>query len=691
MRSFPTFLAATLVAGACGFAQEPPKSIEDELLAILNTPIESASKRVQFAIESPQAVEVITADQIKASGAFRLVDILRLATSVHVWDEDPTRANVSIRGVNPGDNPRTMQLLVDGVALYNLQASPLDFNGLPVPVDAIERVEIVRGPSSSLYGANAQMGVIAITTKRAKSGYAGSFRAAGTDHSGARGQAFFAMGIQDFSLILSGAGLSNKDRGLDQKVIGFPELAYRADDSSQEKQLYVRPEVKLGDARIWLVYGHGEWGPFTETTATQPVLGANNTMARQVTFPEQRVVRGIAQLGWAQTWSPTFKSEVRLNQKDFRIPIGPANADTGMPVILNLLLGIDPAFARSRDFYADRVQELAFQANWDPSATLHVVFGADTKRIWSGTNLTVGLYGEQNLTATGGFVSVDWTTGPVTFSAGARAANESLGGASTSPRVSAVWKLSSDSVLRAGFYTSTRSPMVQEMFATIPNLPIVPTIQDASPDLKSEEVQTVEIGYRKKWVKWSLDMTYFEATLKKLIAQAPTGEIRQSKPVVRYTNGSATVKDRGLELSLVGEVASGWFLGLNASTADFKDPIYGLDQQADYTPKQTVNLWTRFKKDRFFAYGALQSIGSWTAVSSYRTTSATTTFLRTTVDALLQAHFNVGMEVHPGVSLSAYGINALKKDAKGGVNGLANQFLFRNVRQEFGLQAAWRF
>jgi len=85
-----------------GLAQAPPQDDDAaELMALLSTPIQSASKREQKAIESPQAVEVITADQIKASGAFRLADVLRLATNVQVWDTDPDRCNVTIRGVNP--------------------------------------------------------------------------------------------------------------------------------------------------------------------------------------------------------------------------------------------------------------------------------------------------------------------------------------------------------------------------------------------------------------------------------------------------------------------------------------------------------------------------------------------------------------------------------------------------------------
>ncbi len=205
-------------------AQDPEGTFGDlkSLLELRNTPVISASKREQSLLDSPQAIEVITGEQIRASGVFRLVDILKLATGLQLWDETASRANVTIRGLNPLASPRTVQVLVDGIPLFNLMAAPLDFNGLPVPLEAIDRVEIVRGPSSSLYGANAQMGVISIFTKRAQAGFEGSLRTGLADHGTARGEFFAAQGGPAFSFVLSGSAASSPDDHHRLNLVGRP-------------------------------------------------------------------------------------------------------------------------------------------------------------------------------------------------------------------------------------------------------------------------------------------------------------------------------------------------------------------------------------------------------------------------------------------------------------------------------------
>ena len=145
-------------------AQQAPLTVgvakQDALLDLLNTPVESASKRRQKSTESPQAIEVLTAEQIRASGVFRLIDALKLMTSVQVFEFGKDVARLTIRGTVANASMNNVQVLVDGVPLFNTETYySVPFNLIPIPLEAIERVEVVRGPSSSLYGANAQVGV----------------------------------------------------------------------------------------------------------------------------------------------------------------------------------------------------------------------------------------------------------------------------------------------------------------------------------------------------------------------------------------------------------------------------------------------------------------------------------------------------------------------------------------------------
>ena len=148
--------AFTLVAGTAllqGQATAPPADDDaSALLALLNTPVESASKRTQKAIESPQAVEVITADQIRASGAFRLVDVLRLATSLQVWDEDADRAMISLRGLAPGGSARRTHRREGSPSTGCRTLGREDFMRLPRPAARTRAMVDMNTPSRAVRG-----------------------------------------------------------------------------------------------------------------------------------------------------------------------------------------------------------------------------------------------------------------------------------------------------------------------------------------------------------------------------------------------------------------------------------------------------------------------------------------------------------------------------------------------------------
>jgi len=128
-----------------------------------------ASKYEQKVTEAPSSVTIVTADEIRKYGYRTLADILRSVTGFFVTF-DRNYSYVGIRGFNrPGDYNSRVLLLVDG---HRLNDNNYDQAGLGtealVDVDLIDRVEIIRGPSSSLYGTNAFFGVINILMKRGR-------------------------------------------------------------------------------------------------------------------------------------------------------------------------------------------------------------------------------------------------------------------------------------------------------------------------------------------------------------------------------------------------------------------------------------------------------------------------------------------------------------------------------------------
>jgi iron complex outermembrane receptor protein len=669
------------VVGASLLSAQVPdqEALAAELRGLINAPNEGASRRIQRAIDSPQAVEVITAEQIRAIGAFRLADVLKMATSVQVWDLDGDRASVTLRGVAPSGLGVTVQILLDGIPLYNAVGEPVNLNALPVPIDAIEKIEIVRGPSSSLYGANAQMGVIAISTRRAGYGESGSLRAGLTSNGMHRQEGFFSIKEGPWSLVASGAGESNKDLGRPRAAMSANGTPLSSPDATHGARVFLRPEYQLGGGgRLWAAYGYGEVGHGNDGIFDLVQSDRLGTMVNRATISE------VGQVGWKQAWAPTFSTDFRLDQKSYRqrmspVATMPGNPDS--PAAIQALEAADPALATRHDFLRDRIQRGSMQANWDPSDKLHLVGGFDASKIEVGANKLFGFDQDATYTAAGAYLSIDWTLGSLALSGGARAANESLGGSSVSPRLSAVWTLDDSSVIRAGFFTSTRSPMALEKEGSLSPSPIEPFVLRRNQDLQSEKTTDYELGYRKTWSRVSLDITAFHTVIRRLILLGPIGT---GTTEVGFQNRPGTFNDNGVEVSLSAELAQDVIAGWNVSTAHFKDPSYGLDQQADYSPKAQSSLWLRARRGIWFGYAAIRETGAYTIVVPGGQD-------RRTLNARAQAQFNIGLAPTNLWSVSLYGFDALREAQPVSNMTLVNPHGVCFTRRELGLQATLRF
>lgn len=129
----------------------------------------SASRFAQSPLDAPNATAVITAQDIRMTGLVNITDLLRRVVGMEVTAVTPAHAEVSIRGLNRRTSNKVL-LLIDG------RSQRLDFLGtswfnlVPIPVENIERIEVIKGPASALYGADAFSGVVNIITRRPGAG-----------------------------------------------------------------------------------------------------------------------------------------------------------------------------------------------------------------------------------------------------------------------------------------------------------------------------------------------------------------------------------------------------------------------------------------------------------------------------------------------------------------------------------------
>jgi len=167
-----TCLLAIHCPTASGADGGPPgKSADDvgdlTLEQLVNVQVTSVSKKETDLFTSPAAIYVITQEDIRRSGMTSIPELLRLVPGMDVARIDANHWAVSVRGFND-QYANKLLVLVDGRTVYSPVTAGVFWNVQDMPLETIDRIEVIRGPGATLWGANAVDGVINIITKSAR-------------------------------------------------------------------------------------------------------------------------------------------------------------------------------------------------------------------------------------------------------------------------------------------------------------------------------------------------------------------------------------------------------------------------------------------------------------------------------------------------------------------------------------------
>ncbi len=175
-----------------GLAQKPsPIDLTDASLdELANIQVTSVSKKEQSLSKTGAAVFVITHEDIRRSGATNIPDLLRMAPGVDVAQIDANTFAISIRGFNDRLADKVL-VLEDGRTVYTPTTSGVYWDQVNVPLEDIDRIEVIRGPGGTVWGANAVNGVINIITMSSKDTDGVLLRAGGGSQDTANGLAQF--------------------------------------------------------------------------------------------------------------------------------------------------------------------------------------------------------------------------------------------------------------------------------------------------------------------------------------------------------------------------------------------------------------------------------------------------------------------------------------------------------------------
>jgi len=156
-------LANASAAGPQSVPDVTSMSLED----LMNMQVTSVSKRTQKVADAAAAVFVITQEDIRRSGATSIPDALRMVPGLEVAQIDQNKWAIGSRGFN-GRFDNKLLVLIDGRSVYTPLFSGVYWNVQDVVLEDVDRIEVIRGPGATLWGANAVDGVINIITKSAK-------------------------------------------------------------------------------------------------------------------------------------------------------------------------------------------------------------------------------------------------------------------------------------------------------------------------------------------------------------------------------------------------------------------------------------------------------------------------------------------------------------------------------------------
>lgn len=218
----PPMTPASAPPPVTSFDEEDAGTVPYEELVV------TASRRAQSAIEASSAMTVITREEIRMSGATSLVEVLRRVPGAEVMQLGVGSANVSLRGFNQRLANKVL-VLIDGRTEYQDFLGLTIWSGLPIGLEEIERIEVIRGPGSALYGANAMLGVINIITRSPGTGPRAELNALGGSGNSASTSFVTSAREKNLRYRLSVA-YQQADKWSRDFAEGRPDMVSRAED-----------------------------------------------------------------------------------------------------------------------------------------------------------------------------------------------------------------------------------------------------------------------------------------------------------------------------------------------------------------------------------------------------------------------------------------------------------------------------
>ena len=500
------FLGGVLTCAQQARAAVTESDFLDDLPVVL-----SASRLSQPVSEAPVAVTVIDQDMIHASGFRDIPDLLRLVPGFSVaYTRDNTWA-AGYHGLGDAFS-RRFQVLVDGRSIYSPHYGAVNWTDLPLSIDDIERIEVVRGPDAAIYGANAFAAVINIITKTAAQ-VAGDFVSLQYGEQGMRGATVRHGG-------------------------GDAALRYRLTASAQQRDRFERDVTfKTGSgardngqyfesSKTYFVNGRWDWQLSSNSDAmAQFGLSRGDWNAGKLTGdPVSSALEPRAQDSRALYLQLAYH-KVESARREWRIQAYHAQNRFDANALADLTaLGIGVANVDQYLLQTRSNVELQVNEQWRPN--LRGVWGGEVRQetVTSPQNYNAGKRWSGELARV--FGNVEWRPYErVLLHGGTMLEHHYFTGTDVSPRAALNFTVVPGHVIRLGISRAYRSPTFFEekgnQVFVLQSGAIADVVTVPSDGLKPERVLSREIGYVGQWnaARLDLDVRLFQDKIDDFIGQ----------------------------------------------------------------------------------------------------------------------------------------------------------------------------